>query len=147
MTIQQQIDEANNEALRQHDKPRRSILSFVQAALKKTAVDTRKDALSDSEVITVLQKVKKQLQETMESAQKGNRTDLIEGATYEIGVVEEFLPAAPPEAEVRAVVAEEIAKIGATSLKDMGKVMSGASPRLVGVDKAFLSKIIKESLA
>lgn len=147
MTIQQQIDDANNEALRQQDKPRRSILSFVLAALKKTAVDARKDELSDSEAIAVLQKMKKQLQETLESAQKGNRTALIEGATYEITVIEEFLPAAPPEAEIRSVVDEEIAKIGASSIKDMGKVMSGAAARLAGVDKGQLSKIVKESLS
>jgi uncharacterized protein YqeY len=147
MTIQQRIDEANHEALRQQDKPRRSILSFLLAALKKTAVDTRQEGLSDLEAIAVIQKLKKQLQETLESAQKGNRTALVEGTTYEISVVEEFLPAAPPETEIRSVVAEEIAKIGATSIRDMGKVMSAASQRLAGVDKAQLSKIIKEALS
>lgn len=147
MTIQQQINDANNEALRQQDKPRRSILSFVMAAMKKVAVDSRKDELTDVEAIAVLQKTKKQLQETLESAQKGERIALIESTTYEIGVVEEFLPAAPSEEEIRSVVADEITKIGASSIKDMGKVMGAASQRLAGVDKAQLSKIIKEALS
>jgi uncharacterized protein YqeY len=147
MTIQQTIDEANSEALRQQDKPRRSILSFLLATLKKAAVDARKETLEDSQAIAVLQKVKKQLQETLESAQKGARTALIESATYEIGVVEEFLPAAPSEEVIRPVVAEEIAKLGAASIRDMGKVMGAASARLPGVDKTLLSKIVKESLS
>lgn len=147
MTIQQRMDNANNEALRQQDKPRRSILSFLLSALKKNAVDSRKEELSDAEAIAVLQKSKKQLQETRESAEKGNRAELVEKTNYEISVVDEFLPTAPSEADVRAVVAEEIATLGASSIRDMGKVMGAATPRLPGVDKSFLSTVIKQSLS
>ncbi|MDX1932170.1 MAG: GatB/YqeY domain-containing protein [Capsulimonadales bacterium] len=146
MTIQQRIDDASREALRQQDRQRRSILSFLLAALKKAAVDARQDHPDDALAVTLLQKLRKQFQETLDSARKGERAELIERTTYEIAVVEEFLPAAPSEEAMRAIVAEEIARLGAASVKEMGKVIAAASARLAGADKARLSAIVRASL-
>ena len=143
-SIQQQIEADNVQALKDGDKQMRGALSFLVSEIQAKAKDQRTNALTDAEAISLLQKQKKQRHETI--AQSTGREDAITQANYEIALIDTYLPITPSEDEVKAVVAQIIAHIGATSLKEMGKVMTAARQRLVGVDSTQLSAIIKAAL-
>jgi hypothetical protein len=157
MSILDTIKSANDAALKAGDKQRRSALSFLLSALQ-AAHQSKKDKarsadvepLTDAEVIGVLQKQKKQRQDTIRIIEE--REDYIESNAvaqnrYEIAVIEEFLPAAPSEESVRAEVKAIIAQMGTVTLKDMGKIMGAAKAKLTGVDPAVLSMIVKCELS
>ncbi|MBC8137710.1 MAG: GatB/YqeY domain-containing protein [Fibrella sp.] len=148
MSIYSQIQADMVAALKARDSERRAALSFLFSELKAVAVEKgdRTD-LPDTDATSVLQKQKKSLDETLKSAEDGNREDLATKTRYEIALIGEYLPQAPSEQEVDAVVRAVIADMNATSMRDMGKVMAEVSHRLAGVDKSVLSGVVKKLLA
>lgn len=135
-------------ALKARDSERRAALSFLFSELKAVAVEKgdRTD-LPDADAVSVLQKQKKSLDETLKSAEDGSREDLATKTRYEIALVAEYIPSAPSEAQVEEVVKTVIAELGATTMRDMGKVMAEVPNRLTGVDKSTLSGVVKRLLA
>jgi hypothetical protein len=106
-------------------------------------IDKRRP-LEDNEIVNILRSGVKKRQESIEMFAKGNRPELVEKEAAEIKVIEGFLPAGMSAAELEVLVAEAIAETGATSMKDIGKIMKWIVPRVAGrSDGAEVNKLIK----
>lgn len=136
------------QAMKDKDALKVSVLSFLRASLKNTAIDKRKDALSDEEVIAVIKKQVKQRQDSIEQFKQGGRLDLYEKETKEKEVLESYLPAQLSEGEIRAIIAEVIASLGgAVSITEMGKVMKEVMAKAgSAADGKLVSSLVREAL-
>jgi len=146
VTLKERITEDMKAALRASDKERLSTIRMVQAAIKQREVDER-IALDDTQVIAVLEKMVKQRKESVAQFEQGGRSDLADRERAEIALLQTYLPAPLSEAEVDALVREAVASTGATSVKDMGRVMGVVKSRAAGrADMAAVSARIKAAL-
>jgi uncharacterized protein len=118
-------------AMKGKDAGRLSALRMLKAAIMNRGVEKGRD-LDDTEVLQVVASLVKQRRDSIEQFSKAGRNDLVEKETGEIGVLEAYLPPAASAEEVEAAVAAAIAETGASSPKDMGKVMKAVMPRLAG---------------
>ena len=127
-------------------KDRLAVLRFMSAALKQQEIDTRSE-LDDAAVVAILNRMANQRRESINQFDAAGRTDLSSKEREELAVVEEYLPAALSPAEVDAFIAEALASTGASSVKDMGKVMNALRPHLTGrADLAAVSNLVKQRL-
>ena len=132
---------------REAGKLRLSVIRLVRGAIRQQEIDGQKE-LSDEDVLGVISKEVKQRRDSIEDFQKGGRDDLVAEAEAEIAVLMEYLPQQLSEDEVRSLVQEAIAVSGATSPKDMGKVMKELMPKVKGrADGKLVNGIVKELLA
>lgn len=133
-------------AMKAGQSVRKDTLALVLAGIKQVEVDTRKE-LTEADVIGILTKMAKQRQESITQYVSAGRTDLADFEIAEKTIIEEYLPQQLSEEEVRLKVAEAISATGATTMKDMGKVVALLKPDLVGkADMGFVSKLVKDSL-
>jgi uncharacterized protein YqeY len=133
-------------AMKAGDKTRLGTLRFISAALKQQEIDTRTD-LDESAVIGIITKMASQRRDSISQFDAAGRDDLASKEREELTVVEEYLPAPLSAEEIATFVDAAIAKLGATSIKDMGKVMNELRPQLTGrVDMAAVSTSIKQRL-
>ena len=123
MALRDRITEEMKTAMRAGDKERLATIRLALAAIKQREVDER-ITLDDSQVLAVLEKMIKQRREAITQFESGGRADLVAKETAEIAVLQTYLPAQMSDAEVDALIAEAIAATGATTIKDMGKVMA-----------------------
>jgi uncharacterized protein YqeY len=129
------------------DKERLGVIRLINAGIKQREVDERIQ-LDDTQVLSVLEKMLKQRRDSVSQFQAAGRTDLADKETFEIGVVQSYMPAQLSAADVDAIIAATIAEAGATGPKDMGKVMGLVRPKVAGkTDMGKLSEIIKGKLA
>ena len=134
-------------AMRGGDKSRLQTIRLILAAIKQQEVDTRKD-LSDEDVTTVLTKMQKQRRESISQFEKAQRQDLVDKETAELKIIEEYLPNTLSDAEVDKLITEALSESGASSIKDMGKVMSILKPKLTGrADMGKVSAKVKSKLS
>lgn len=134
-------------AMRERQMDRLMVLRGVQAAIKQIEVDTR-ESLDDAQVLAVIEKQLKQRRESIGAYVAANRPDLADKEQFEADVISEFLPVALTDAELDALIDTEISTQGATSIRDMGKVMNALRPHIVGkADAADVSKRIKARLS
>lgn len=135
-------------AMKEKNELRLSVLRMVKAALKNKEIE-KMHALSDLESLQVLQTLVKQRRESVDQFTKGGRNDLAEKETKEIAIIEQYLPAAPSDAEVQRAIEEAIEEAGADSLKHMGAVIKAARARLEGksVDGKVLSDKVRDKLS
>ena len=132
---------------REAGKLRLSVIRLVRGAIRQQEIDGQKE-LSDEDVLGVISKEVKQRRDSIEDFKKGGRDDLVAEAEAEIAVLMEYLPQQLSEDEVRSLVKEAIAASGATSPKDMGKVMKELMPKVKGrADGKLVNGIVKELLA
>ena len=118
-------------AMKAKDAGKLSALRMLKAAMMNKGVEKGRD-LEDAEVLQVVSSLVKQRRDSIEQFSKAGRTDLVEKETGEIKVLEAYLPPAASAADIDAAVAAAIAETGATSPKDMGKVMKAVMPMLAG---------------
>jgi len=145
--LRTRINEDVKAAMKAKDKPRLQVLRLITAALKQKEVDERIE-LDDAQVLAVLEKMIKQRKDSIEQYQKAGRTELAEQEAFEIGIIQEYLPEQLSEAEITALVDNALAATGASSMKDMGKVMGWLKPKLAGrADMGRVSQLIKQRLA
>ena len=145
--LKQQIQDDVTAAMRAKDKPRLGALRLVTAAIKQLEVDSRKE-LDDSAVLSVLEKMLKQRRDSLKQYSDAGRQDLADQESYEIAVIEAYLPEALPAAELQALVESAVAETGAASMRDMGKVMALLKPRVQGrADLGAVSAMVKEKLS
>ena len=126
MSLKKQIEEKLNEALKSKDKNIYPTLRLVVSAIKDAEIAGRtkgQKEMSDSELTTILKKMIKQRNESCEVYKKAGRKELLENETKEIEVISAFLPKQLSEEETKKICSEVILKVGAQSIKDMGKVM------------------------
>jgi uncharacterized protein YqeY len=148
MTIQEKIQGQIADAMRSKDQLRLDALRMMKSAVKLKEVEKMK-ALEENEVIAVLNTLVKQRKDSIEQFRKGGREELARKEEAEIKIIEEYLPAAASEEDIRQAVAQAIQETGAGSMKDMGKVMKAALARLAGksADGARVSQMVKEKLS
>ncbi|HHC73184.1 MAG TPA: GatB/YqeY domain-containing protein [Thiotrichales bacterium] len=148
MSLRDRINQEMKEAMRAGDKRRLGAVRLLLAAIKQVEVDERISPLPDDRVLAVIQKMVKQRRESLEQYRSAGRDDLAEQEAFEIGVLEAYLPKALDDAEVDALIDEAIAASGATSMKEMGKVMGVLKPKLQGrADMGKVSARVKAKLA
>ncbi len=145
--LKQRIQEDVTAAMRARDKPRLSALRLVTAAIKQLEVDSRTE-LDDPDVLTVLEKMLKQRRDSLQQYTDAGRQDLADQESYEIAVIEAYMPEALPAEELARLIDAAIAETGATSMRDMGKVMGLLKSRVQGrADLGAVSGTVKQKLA
>ena len=147
MTLKDRITEDMKTAMRSGDKERLGTVRLALAAIKQREVDER-IVLDDSQVLAVLEKMIKQRREAITQFESGGRADLVAKENSEIAVLQHYLPAQLGAAEVDALIAAGDRRSGATSIKDMGKVMALVKPKAAGrADMGAVSARIKQKLS
>lgn len=142
-----QITEDMKSAMKAGDKDRLKVVRLILAAIKQIEVDTREE-LDDAAVLTVLTKMVKQRRDSIEAFEKGDREDLAAIERAEILVLEDYLPEQLCAADLAAMVDEVIQSTGATSIRDMGKVMGLIKAKAAGrADMGAVSAAVKERLS
>ena len=145
-TLKARLTEDMKAAMKGGDKERLGVIRLVNAAIKQREVDER-ITLDDTQVLGVLEKMLKQRKDSIEQFRNGGRDDLAAQEEFEAGVIQSYLPAQLSEAEVDAIVAKAIADAGASSAKDMGKVVALVKPQVAGrADMGKISALVKQKL-
>jgi len=146
MTLKAQLTEDMKTAMRGGDKPRLGVIRLILAAVKQREVDER-ITLDDTQVLAVLEKMVKQRKDSISQYAAANREDLAAVERAEMAVIQTYLPAPLTEAELDALIAEAIAATGASSLRDMGKVVAAVKQKAAGrADMGVVSGRIKARL-
>lgn len=147
MSLRERITEDMKTAMRSGDKERLGQIRMLQAAIKQREVDER-ITLDDTQVMAVLEKMIKQRREAIAQFEAGGRADLAAKEATEITLLQTYLPEQLSAAELEALVAAAIAETGATTVKDMGKVMGLVKGRAAGrADMGAVGALIKAKLA
>jgi len=147
MSLKQQLTEDMKTAMRGGDKHKLGVVRLILAAVKQREVDERIE-LDDVQVLAVLEKMLKQRRDSVSQFDAAKRTDLADVERAEMAIIETYLPAKLTEAEVDALIDAAIADTGASSAKDMGKVMGAVKEKAAGrADMAVVSARIKAKLA
>lgn len=148
MRLRDKISEDLMTAMKSKDAERLSVLRMMKAAIRNKEIDLRGE-LEDDQTLQVLVSLIKQRKDSVEQFTRGGRTDLAEKESAEIKVIEAYLPAAVDEEEMRQAIESVISETGASSIKDMGKVIKACRTRFPGrpVDGARLSELVKSKLA
>lgn len=145
--IKQRLSDEMKAAMRAKDSARLGVIRLILAAVKQREVDER-ISLDDTQVIEVLGKMVKQRRESISQFDAAGRQDLADKEQAELGIIQEFMPAALGEDEIRTIIEQVLAETGATSARDMGKVMAALKPRLQGrADMSQVSGLIKARLS
>ena len=151
MSLREKINEQFNTALKSKNKILISTLRLVLAAIKEKDIANRtvekKEMVKDSEIIKVLRKMKKQRQESANLYKKGDRKELLEAEESEIKIIDTFLPKQLNEEETKKVCKETIESLGASSVKDMGKIMGSLKQKYSdSIDFSKVNTIVKDLL-
>jgi uncharacterized protein len=148
MTLQEKIQAHMADAMRGKDTLRLGVLRMMKAAIKNREVEKIK-TLDEPEAFAVLNTLVKQRRDSIEQFRMGGREELAQKEEAEIKIIEEYLPAAASDADIQAAIAAAMHETGATSMKDMGKVMKATQALLTGktAEGSRVSQMVKEKLA
>ena len=146
MSLKARIQEDMKAAMRSGDKPRLGVIRLILAAIKQREVDERIE-LDDTQILVVLDKMLKQRRESLGMYEQAGRTDLANQESFEITIIQTYLPQPLSATEIESLIAAAIAETGASGIKDMGKVMAILKPQLQGrADIGAVSAQIKAQL-
>jgi uncharacterized protein YqeY len=147
MTVTPRIEEELKQARLARDNERRDALSLVLNSLRNAQKELRRP-LSDDEELQVLQREWKRRVEAADAFRAGGREEQAEKEEYELEVLGEFMPEELSEEEIEEIVDDVISEVGATSIRDMGRVMAGVMHQVSGrADGSVVSQLVKEKLA
>jgi len=151
MSLRQKMTDAMKEAMKAKDAKRLATVRLMLAALKDRDIaartETSRDLLGDDEILSLLAKMIKQREESAAVYLQGGRPELADNEKAEIAIIREFMPRQMDEGEAKAAIAAVVAELGATSVKDMGKVMGTLKERYAGqMDFGKASGQVKEAL-
>ena len=152
MSLREKINEQFNTALKNKNKTLVSTLRLILAAIKERDIANRssekKEAVKDVEIIKVLRKMKKQRQDSAELYKRGERQELLEVEEAEIKIIDSFLPKQLNEDETKKICKEAIESLGASSIKDMGKIMGQIKQKYSdSIDFSKVNSIVKGLLS
>ena len=151
MGLREQFTEAMKTSMKAGDSATTSTIRLIIAELKKVDIEARPkgiEKVEDGEIVAMLRRMVKSRRESIELYRQGNRRDLVDKEAAEIAVIERFLPPEMDEAGMQAAVRTAVAETGATSIKDMGKVMAALKAKHGGsVDMAKAGPLVKAALA
>ncbi len=146
MSLKEQLQQDLKTAMKEKDTFKRDTIRFLMSAIKQVEVDTRKE-LSDEDIVKIIQKSVKQREEAARQYKEGGREDLYEKEMKEAELLKTYLPKQLSDEELRIEVEKIIKEVGATSMKDMGKVMGVATKKLAGkADGKRINQMVKELL-
>ena len=147
MSLIAEIQDELEVAMKERDAPRRDTLRLILANLRSAEKELQR-ALSDEESLQVLQRERKKRVEAMEAFDAAGREEQADREEFELDVIEEFMPDQLSEDELEEIVDDVIAEVGATSIRDLGRVMADAMPRVSGrADGSVVSQLVREKLA
>ena len=152
MSIRDEFTTTLKEALKSKDQVAMSTIRLITAAIKDRDIAARsngnQDGIGDAEILSLLQSMIKQRQESSKTYEEAGRPELAEREKAEIGVIEKFLPAQMSDDEVSAAIDSIIADVGAADIKDMGKVMNELKGKYAGqIDMTKAGGLVKAKLA
>lgn len=152
MELRSRVNDALKTAMKSKDAARLSTLRLINAAIKDRDIAKRGDGeeggVSDADVLSILGKMVKQRQESARAYEEGGRLELAEKERAEILVIEDFLPKQLSEAEVEAAIAAAVKETGASSIRDMGRVMGVLKSKYTGqMDFGAVGPKVKDKLA
>ena len=134
-------------AMRARDRERLVVLRTIMAAIKQKEVDERVE-MDDARVLAVLDKLVKQHRDSIEQFGNAGRTDLCDKEKFELGIVQSYLPQAATQQEIADLIESAVRDTGASSIKDMGKVMGRLKPGLQGrADLGQVGALVKDRLS
>lgn len=146
MSLLTRLNEDMKQAMRSKDKETLQVIRMLKAAVQNEQIKTGQELSADDE-LTVLSREMKQRRDSLAEFEKADRTDLADKVKKEIVIVETYMPAQLSEAEIRSIVSDAIAKTGAASPKEFGKVMGVVMPQVKGkADGNQVNAIVKELL-
>jgi uncharacterized protein len=150
--IRQQISQTLKDAMQAKDGAKTTTLRTINAAIKQKDIDVARargdQQIGDDEILNLLQGLIKSRRESIDLYKQGGRQDLVDKEASEIAIIEQFLPKQMTEDETRAAVRELVSSLGASSVKDMGKVMAALKSSYAGqLDMTKASGIVKEVLS
>lgn len=145
--LKQRLTDDMKSAMRAKEKDRLGVVRLMLAAIKQIEIDERIE-LDDAAVLTILDKMVKQRRDSIQQFEAAGRNELADIEKYEIGIIQEYLPAQLSEAEITDLIHAAIKDTNAETMKDMGKVMAQLKPQLQGrADMGPVGKMIKALLA
>ena len=146
MTLREKINEDMKAAMKAREPEKLGAIRLLTAALKQKEVDERIE-LTDDLILAIIEKMLKQRKDSIAQFTAGNRLDLVAKEEFEVGVLSAYMPQQLGDAEVMEILNQVIAETGATSAKDMGKVMNALRPKVAGrADMGKLSGMVKARL-
>lgn len=146
MSLKQRLTDELKNAMKNKEQLRKNVITMIRSDIKQIEVDKRVE-LSDEDIIEIISKQAKQRKDSIEEFRKGGRDDLAQQSEEELKVLMEYLPEQLSEEEIEAVIKEVITDTGATSMKDMGKIMASAMPKLKGrADGKIVNQIVRNIL-
>jgi uncharacterized protein len=147
VSLKVRISEDMKSAMRAKDSARLGAIRLLLAAIKQREVDERIE-LDDMQVIEAIEKMLKQRRDSISQYEAANRHDLADVEKFEVSVLQEYLPQALTEDEIKAILEQVVAETSASGIKDMGKVMAAVKPLVVGrADMGKISGLIKSRLS
>lgn len=146
MSLEAQLNTDLKTAMKAHDKLTLNVVRMMKAALTNEKIKQGHDLSADEE-LTVVSRELKQRKESLDEFQKGNRDDLVAGVQAEIKIVEKYAPKQLGADEIEKIVADSIAKVGASNMSDFGKVMGAVMPQVKGkADGNVVNQTVKAQL-
>ena len=147
MSLIGRLEEEVRQAMLARDAQRRDALRLILSSLKSAEKDLQRP-LSDEEELQVLQRERKRRHEAAQAFRDGGREEQAAGEESELAVLEEFMPEPLSEEELESIVDDAIAECGATSIRDLGRVMADVMPQVAGrADGSAVSQLVREKLA
>ena len=147
MSLIARIEDDLKEAMRARDDKRRDALRLILSSLRSAEKDLQRP-LHDDEELQVLQRERKRRVEAAEAFRDADRPEQAEAEEQELAVLEEFMPEPLSEEELEGIVDDAIAEVGATSMRDLGRVMADVMPQIAGrADGSAVSQLVREKLA
>jgi uncharacterized protein YqeY len=147
MTLITRLENELKQAMAARDAERRDTLRLILASLRSAEKELLRP-LHDDEELQVLQRERKRRTEAAEAFREAGRDEQAEGEERELAVLEEFMPAPLSEEELEEIVDDAIAEVGATSMRDIGRVMADVMPQVAGrADGSAVSQLVREKLA
>jgi hypothetical protein len=147
MSLIARIEEELATAMREREAERRDALRLILSSLRSAEKELQRP-LHDEEELQVLQRERKRRLEAAEAFRAGGREGLAESEERELAVLEEFMPEPLTEEELETIIDDAIAECGATSIRDLGRVMADVMPQVAGrADGAAVSQLVREKLA
>lgn len=148
MSIKERLTEDMKQAMkdRENGKIRLSVIRMIRSSIKNVEIDEKKE-LSEEETLSIIAKELKMRRDSLAEFEKAKRDDLADYAKQEIEILMQYLPQQLSQEELKAIIADTIAKLGAVSPKEMGKVMNAVMPQVKGrADGKIINTLVREML-
>ena len=145
--LKEQLMEDFKNAMKEKNELKKNTIMMIRSSILQVEKDTQKE-MSENEIIEIISKELKKRKETLADIEKSGREDLIANVNEEMAVIKGYLPEELSREEIEKIIVDTIAEVGASTMKDMGKVMQAVKPKMAGrADNKLVNEIVKAKLA